>query len=60
MAITLSPETTKQLIASIKRYAAAQLDEEIGELKAAAARLLPEGDRPEGRVHLLEGVKTLT
>ena len=35
MAITLSPETTKRLIASIKRYAAANLDEEIGDLKAA-------------------------
>jgi uncharacterized protein (DUF2164 family) len=35
MAITLSPETTKTLIASIKRYAAAHLDEEMGDLKAA-------------------------
>jgi uncharacterized protein (DUF2164 family) len=34
MAIKLSAETTKQLIASIKRYAAANLDEEIGDLKA--------------------------
>jgi uncharacterized protein (DUF2164 family) len=34
MAIKLSPETTKQLIASIKRYAAANLDDEIGDLKA--------------------------
>ena len=34
MAIKLSPETTKRLIASIKRYAAEHLDEEIGELKA--------------------------
>lgn len=34
MAITLSPETTTQLIASIKRYAAATLGEEIGDLKA--------------------------
>ena len=34
MAITLAPETTKRLLASIKRYAAANLDEEIGELKA--------------------------
>jgi uncharacterized protein (DUF2164 family) len=35
MAITLPPDTTKKLIASIKRYAAANLDEEIGDLKAA-------------------------
>jgi uncharacterized protein (DUF2164 family) len=35
MAITLPPETTKKLIASIKRYAAANLDEEVGDLKAA-------------------------
>jgi uncharacterized protein (DUF2164 family) len=34
MAITLSPEIRKQLLASIKRYAAANLDEEIGDLKA--------------------------
>ena len=34
MAIKLSPETTKQLVASIKRYAAENLDEEIGDLKA--------------------------
>jgi uncharacterized protein (DUF2164 family) len=34
MAITLSPEIRKQLVASIKRYAAANLDEEIGDLKA--------------------------
>jgi uncharacterized protein (DUF2164 family) len=34
MAIKLSPETTKQLITSIKRYAAEHLDEEIGDLKA--------------------------
>jgi uncharacterized protein (DUF2164 family) len=34
MPITLSPETTKRLVASIKRYAAANLDEEIGDLKA--------------------------
>jgi uncharacterized protein (DUF2164 family) len=34
MAIKLPPETTKQLIASIKRYAVANLDEEIGDLKA--------------------------
>ncbi len=34
MAITLSPETTKRLIASIKRYAAENLDDEIGDLKA--------------------------
>ena len=34
MAITLSPEVTKQLIASLKRYAAENLDEEVGDLKA--------------------------
>jgi uncharacterized protein (DUF2164 family) len=33
--ITLSPETTKQLQASIKRYAGEHLDEEMGDLKAA-------------------------
>lgn len=35
MAITLSPDVTKQLQASIKRFAAEHLDEEIGDLKAA-------------------------
>ena len=34
MPIQLSPETTRRLIASIKRYAAEHLDEEIGDLKA--------------------------
>ena len=34
MAITLSQETRKRLIASLKRYAAENLDEEIGDLKA--------------------------
>jgi uncharacterized protein (DUF2164 family) len=34
MAITLSPETTRRLVASIKRYAVENLDEEIGDLKA--------------------------
>jgi uncharacterized protein (DUF2164 family) len=34
MAIKLSPETTKQLLASIKRYVAENLDQEIGDLKA--------------------------
>ena len=34
MPITLSPETIKRLVASIKRYAAENLDEEIGDLKA--------------------------
>ncbi len=34
MAITLSPETKKQLQASIKRYFLEHLDEDIGELKA--------------------------
>ena len=35
MAITLAPDVTKQLLASIKRYAAENLDEEVGDLKAA-------------------------
>src|SRR5215510_9247215 len=34
MAITLSPETRKQLQASIKRYFLEHLEEDIGELKA--------------------------
>ena len=34
MAIELSPETTKQLQASIKRYFAENLDQDIGDLKA--------------------------
>ena len=34
MPITLSPETTRRLVASIKRYAAENLEEEIGDLKA--------------------------
>ena len=34
MAITLSPETRQRLIASLKRYAAENLDEELGDLKA--------------------------
>lgn len=34
MPIKLSPETTRRLVASIKRYAAENLDEEIGDLKA--------------------------
>ncbi len=34
MAIKLSPETTKQLLASIKRYVADNFDQDIGELKA--------------------------
>lgn len=33
MPITLSPEVTKQLHASIKRFTAEHLDEEIGDLK---------------------------
>ena len=32
MAIELPPETTKRLIASIKRYAADHLDEEVGDI----------------------------
>ena len=35
MTITLSPEQSKQLQASIKRYVAENLDEAIGDLKAA-------------------------
>ena len=34
MAITLSDETRRKLVAAIKRYAAANLDEEMGDLKA--------------------------
>ena len=34
MAIKLSPETTRQLQASIKRYVAENLDQDIGDLKA--------------------------
>jgi uncharacterized protein (DUF2164 family) len=34
MAITLPSDTRKQLIASIKRYAAENLDDPIGDLKA--------------------------
>jgi len=34
MAIEISPETRKRLIASLKRYAAEHLDEELGDLKA--------------------------
>ena len=36
MAITLPSDTRKQLIASLKKYAADNLDEEIGDLKAGA------------------------
>lgn len=35
MAITLSPDATKKALASIKRYVRENLDEEIGDLKAA-------------------------
>jgi hypothetical protein len=34
MPITLTPDARKQLVASIRRYAAENLDEEIGDLKA--------------------------
>ena len=34
MAITLNPETKKQLLASIKRYFVEHMDEDIGDLKA--------------------------
>jgi uncharacterized protein (DUF2164 family) len=34
MAITLSPETTTRLLASVKRYAAENLEREFGDLQA--------------------------
>jgi uncharacterized protein (DUF2164 family) len=34
MAITLAPDVTKRLQASIKRYVAEQLDQDIGDLQA--------------------------
>ena len=34
MAITLPPESTKQLLSSIKRYVAENFDQDIGDLKA--------------------------
>lgn len=34
MAISLSPEATKQAVASIRRYFAEQLDQDVGDLKA--------------------------
>jgi uncharacterized protein (DUF2164 family) len=34
MAINLPADTTKRLVASIKRYAAENLDEDVGDLKA--------------------------
>ena len=34
MPIALPPDTRKQLVASLKRYAVANLEEEIGDLKA--------------------------
>jgi uncharacterized protein (DUF2164 family) len=34
MAITLSPETKKRTLASIKRYVAENLDQDIGDLQA--------------------------
>ena len=34
MPITLPPEAKKQLLGSIKRYAAENLDQDIGDLKA--------------------------
>jgi len=34
MAITLAPEVTKQLLASIKRYVAEHLEQDIGDLQA--------------------------
>ena len=35
MSITLSPDTTKRLQASIKRYVAENLDQDIGDLQAS-------------------------
>jgi len=35
MSIQLTPDTQKQLLASIKRFAAEHLDEELGDLKAS-------------------------
>jgi uncharacterized protein (DUF2164 family) len=35
MPITLSPDATKQLLASIKQFSAEHLDEELGDLKAS-------------------------
>jgi uncharacterized protein (DUF2164 family) len=34
MAITLPPETRKQLLASIKRYVSENLEQEVGDLQA--------------------------
>ena len=34
MAITLPPETVQKLLASIKRYASEQLDQDFGDLQA--------------------------
>ena len=34
MAITLTPDVTKRLLGSIKRYVAEHLDQDIGDLKA--------------------------
>ena len=34
MALALPPDTRKQLVAALKRYAAENLEEEIGDLKA--------------------------
>jgi uncharacterized protein (DUF2164 family) len=36
MAIKLPPETSKQLVASIRRYFAGELDQDVGDLKAGA------------------------
>jgi len=35
MPITLTPDATRQLLASIKQFSARHLDEEIGDLKAS-------------------------
>ena len=36
MDITLTPEARKQLLASIKRYVAEEMDQDIGDLKAGS------------------------
>jgi uncharacterized protein (DUF2164 family) len=36
MAITITPDARKRLLASIKRYVAEQLEQDIGDLKAGA------------------------
>ncbi len=45
MKIELADESKKRAIASLRRYFAAELDQEIGDLKAAHAGLHAAGDR---------------